>query len=110
MLLKKQLCLVVLFCFIIGVVMCSGCGDEDNADSGDMEEKYVFEEISLYDKENREISLNEQNAVTFREGSIYYATADRSDNGNTMNAGSSIKPKQYINEYDIRTGESKPGL
>lgn len=107
MLLKKQLCLVVLFCFIIGVVMCSGCGDEDNADTGEMEEKYVFEEISLYDKENSEISLNEQNAVTFREGSIYYATADRIDNGKTMNGGSRIKPKQYINEYDIRTGESK---
>lgn len=57
MLLKKQLCLVMLFCFIIGVVMCSGCGDEDKADSGEMEEKYVFEEISLYDKENREISF-----------------------------------------------------
>ena len=42
MLLKKQLCLVMLFCFIIGVVMCSGCGDEDKADSGEMEEKYVL--------------------------------------------------------------------
>ena len=101
MLLKKQLCLVVLFCFIIGVVMCTGCGDDDNAGSGEMEEKYVFEEIALYDKENMEISLNEQNVVTFHDGSIYYATADRSDNGKT------IKPKQYINEYDIRTGKSK---
>ena len=94
---KKHSYITTILLLIICVAMCAGCGGKKNDQSGEMEEKYVFEEITLYDKESSEISLSEKEALTYCDGILYYATASRTDD----------IPDRFINSYDIKTGETK---